>query len=292
MVNATDPPSGWPFLRDLLTESLEQLADASRQQPFDAVVVGGGTAGIVAALTLVARGQHVALLEAGPVALLTHVQSTDVRFQGGLPARLRGPLEYAPQHTPSGDPFGMLVGCLGGRGLFWNGACPRLQPHEFADWPLKLDELLPHYAWVEERFRVSTTYGDSALLQLLVCELRRAGFGFAACPFAVDTHPTGQGWLSGTIGNGMSLLLRGAALTGEQRNPRIAVRAFASRILLAKDGRQARGVLALDRDSASAPGNQVSYEVLARRVILAAGALESARLAQVSDIPVASGRVV
>lgn len=273
--------------RELLTVPVGQLAEESRRRPFDAVIVGGGSAAISAALALAGRDQRVAMLEAGPLSLLTHVQSTDVRFQPNGPAQLRAGLEYAPENATSGEPFGMLVGCLGGRGLFWNGACPRMLPHELADWPLRPAELEPHYAWVEQRFRASTRYGESGLLRVLRARMRQEGLPLEALPFAVDTTQTAGGWLGGSVGNAMSMLLRGAVVAGDERNPHIAVRAFVSRVLLSGD--TVRGVVALDRDSATEPGHQVAHEVLGDRVLLAAGALESVRLAKVSDVPDHSG---
>lgn len=275
----------WNAFQDLLCEPLAGVAEQSRREAFDAVVVGGGTAGIVAALTLIERGLRVALLEAGPVALTTHAQGVDARFQPGAYGRLRAPIEYAPEHVQSGRDFGLLVGCLGGRGLFWQGSSPRMREHELAGWPLPLAELVPHYEWVESQLGVSTRYGESGLSAVILRELRRNGLPFEACPFAVDTHATANGWLGGTVGNPMSILLRRGVFTPDRRNPAVAVHAFASRILLRDGDSQAAGVLATDR------GSRTAYEILGRRVILAAGALESVRLAAVSGVPDPGGLI-
>lgn len=281
---------GWSAPEQVLAEPIATVAEASRQRPFDAVVVGGGTAGVTTALSLVEQRQSVALLEAGPIALLTHAGSSDLRFQGRAASEIRRPYEYAPPHAQTGEPFGMLVGALGGRGQFWQGPCPRMQPHELADWPLEFDELDPHYRWIEQRFRATTSYGDTPLLSAIGSALEPLGRSVVTLPMAVDTHPVAEGWLGGTIGNAMSMLLRAGTLTGQQRNPRVAVGAFAARVLLDAAG-SARGVAALDRRSAEDPAAQASHEVLANRVLLAAGAFESVRLAQASGVPDRSGRV-
>lgn len=52
--------------------SAPEIAENSRTAPLDAVIVGGGTAGIAAARTLAEHGRRVVILEAGPLALLTH----------------------------------------------------------------------------------------------------------------------------------------------------------------------------------------------------------------------------
>ena len=282
--------TGWDAPEQLLTERLETLAQASRQQPFDAIVVGGGTAGVTAGLALAGRGERVALLEAGPIALLTHAGSSDLRFQGRSTSDIRRPYEYAPVHAQTGEPFGMLVGALGGRAQFWQGPCPRMQPHEIAAWPVDLDELDPYYCWIEERFRVTSSYGDTRLLRAIATALGPTGWPVVPLPMAVDTRPVADGWLSGTIGNAMSMLLRAGTLTGTARNPCIALGAFVARVLLDASG-AARGVAALDRRSAEDPATQATHEVFAHRVLLAAGAFESVRLAQVSQVPDRSSRL-
>jgi choline dehydrogenase-like flavoprotein len=269
-------------MTNLLTDRLADLSSASSTAPFDVVVVGGGTSAVTVALTFAERGRRVALLEAGPLLLTTNAYSTDLRYQRDGVSQLRRTVEYAPGYGGGGS-FGSLMSCLGGRSLFWAGTAPRLLPHELDDWPLTETDLHPYYDWIEAQFQVSSDYGDSGLAQAFIRHLRRSGWDFGLCPLAVDTRPTLQGWIGGTVGNAVSILLRQGTLLGETPNPRIAVNAFASRLLLGEN--EVRGVLAMDREEGR------SHEVLGKAVVLAAGAFESARLAVVSGVRDASGRL-
>ena len=124
---ATISPKGrWMSgtLDSLLLASLASISEASLKAPYDAVVVGGGTAGITTARTLVEGGRRVALLELGPLALLTHLSSTGLRFDADLARAVQTALQFSPS-LPDGTPFGALIKGVGGRGMFWNGASPR-----------------------------------------------------------------------------------------------------------------------------------------------------------------------
>jgi hypothetical protein len=91
----------------------------------------------------VETGKRVAILDAGPLALLSHIQSTDLRFDPALAAGLQQALSYSPW-AADGSPFGSLIGCVGGRGLFWNGAAPRFSAADFEGWPISIGDLEPH----------------------------------------------------------------------------------------------------------------------------------------------------
>ena len=264
-----------------LTTPLAELAARSRSSPFDAVVVGGGSAGITVARTLAEHERRVALLEAGPLVLLSHIQSTDLRFDPDLARAVQAALQYSPV-ADDGTPFGSLIGCVGGRGLFWNGAAPRFAPGDFAGWPVSYEELEPHYAWGERELRVTRAYGDSALGEAVCRQLRRVGLPAEAGPYAVDNHSTRNGWLAGTVGNSLAPLLRTALLTASQRIL-LATRAFALRVVIA--GGAAYGVEVADRDTGAL------HTVFGRSVVLAAGAFESVRLAMVSGVPDPNGLV-
>ena len=99
----------------------------------------GGTAGLSAARALAERGRRVAVLEGGPLVLLTHTSTTDLRFdQAGL-ARLQAMVEYSPRQ-PDGSIFGHLFACLGGRASGGTaphrGSRPRTLPPGQSDWPI------------------------------------------------------------------------------------------------------------------------------------------------------------
>jgi choline dehydrogenase-like flavoprotein len=267
-----------------LTTPLADLATQSRTTPFDAVVLGGGTSGVVSAITLAERGLRVAMIEAGPLLLLTHVNTSDLRFESAQAGQLRQRVEYTPAHG-SGGRFGPLVGCLGGRGMFWNGASPRMEPHDFERWPLTLDELEPSYRWAEQQLAVGTGYGDSALGQAMLRRLRGAGMPARLLPFAIDAGATEAGWLRGTIGNAVTILLRSRALWRAEAPLRLAVRGFATRIRFDDQRGRVVGVSITDRDGGGV------HEIAARSTVLACGAFESTRLAMASGAPDSSGKL-
>jgi choline dehydrogenase-like flavoprotein len=273
-------PTPGPLERYLLTP-LADLAETSKTEPWDAVVVGAGAAGLSAARMLVERGRRVAVLDAGPLVLLTHSSTTDLRFDNKGLGRLRNMIEYSPRDAAGGD-FGRLISCIGGRALFWNGAAPRFAPEDFSDWPISREDLDPYYEWGERDMRITTNFGAGGLGQTVCRLLREAGLPAEQGPYAVDTRATVEGWVGGTVGNPVASLLRTNLLTAEEPRLRVAAHSFARRILFGGDGR-ASGVVVGDLQGG---GEQ---ELQARSVVLAAGGFESARLAMASSLPDRSG---
>lgn len=266
------------LLDNLLLSALADVSDASLKSPFDAVVVGGGTAGITSARTLVEAGRRVAILELGPLALLTHLSSTGLRFDPNLASAVQTSLQFSP-HLPDGTPFGSLIKCVGGRGMFWNGASPRFQENDFEGWPLQLSDLEPHYPWAEEQLAVHRDYGSGGLGQTVLRLLRRAGYPAEFLPFAVDTRASRDGWLGGTVGNSVVPLLRSGMLTSAEHSLQLVANAYTTQILLNELKMTALGVTAVDQISGK------TFEVKARSVVLAAGGFESVNLAILSGMP-------
>jgi choline dehydrogenase-like flavoprotein len=271
-------------LEQYLLTPVETLAAQSTSQPWDAVIVGGGTAGLSAARALAERGRRVAVLEGGPLVLLTHTSTTDLRFdQAGL-ARLQAMVEYSPRQ-PDGSIFGHLFACLGGRAMWWNGAAPRFAASDFATWPIRLADLEPFYDWAEVDFRVNCDYTPTGLGEMVCRQLRRAGLPAELGPYAIDTKPTRNGWIAGTVGNPVASLLRTNLLTTQPAVLQVAASSFVTRVLLDANGTTAHGVVVTD------VANDNEYEVLARSVVLAAGGFESVRLAMTSKLGDRSGRM-
>lgn len=268
--------------RTLLEWTVEELAAESAARPFDCVVAGGGSAGLTAARTLAEHGKRVAVLEAGPVPFLTHISNTELRFSRELSDSVRNQVQYGPK-LANGDVFGPNFSCLGGRGLFWNGAAPRFRAHDFAGWPFSLSDLESDYQWAEAEFRVHRMLGKTRLGQAVMAQLQKSGLPAEPGPFAADIEATRPGWLSAGIASGLGIFFRGAGPAVSSGDVRIAVGAMARRVLIS--GNRANGLLASQGEKGD------PKEILAQSVVLAGGGVESIRLAALSDVPDASGRI-
>lgn len=158
---------------------------------FDAIVIGSGMSGGIAAKELCERGLKVLVIERGP-----RVEHDAVSDDGRMPWELPGSdsipedelaRDYPVQRqcfalnqatrkfwvkdsehrytTPAGRPFAWIRGYqLGGRSIIWGRQCFRLSPHDLeanardghgCDWPIRYDDLAPWYAHVERFIRVA-----------------------------------------------------------------------------------------------------------------------------------------
>lgn len=151
---------------------------------FDAIVVGSGATGGVAAKQLCEAGLKVLVLEAGPALKGPSAYGNPVTnvgkqlwqrwFKGHQPVQERhggywetNPALYTddqknPYATPDDKPYRWIRGRqVGGRSHTWGGVLLRFSDYEFkaasrdgvgVDWPLTSAELSPHYAMLEKFF--------------------------------------------------------------------------------------------------------------------------------------------
>ena len=148
--------------------------------PFDAIVVGSGATGGIAALTLAEQGVKVLLIEAGPQikrheASNYEPTSTFKRLSGVLTKKHANQCQHPgywknnpdlysnelkhPYDYPQNKPFLWTQGKqYGGRSLTWGGITLRLSQEDFhpakkdgfgPNWPISYDELSPHYDFIE-----------------------------------------------------------------------------------------------------------------------------------------------
>lgn len=266
----------------LLGWTLQELAEESKSKPYDCVIVGGGSAGLTTARTLAEFGKSVAVLEAGLAPFLTHISNTELRFSSDLTRSVRGQVQYSPR-LPDGEMFGQNYGCLGGRGLFWNGAAPRFRDHDFEGWPFTSNHLGAAFSWAEQELRVTRKLGQSALAVNLIEALKAGGFPAEPGPFAMDPGDVGDGRLSAGIASGLGVFFRAAGTMVSAGQIKVATGVLARRVLHSKG--KASGVVASTGES------DEEAQVLARSVVLAGGGIESVRIAALSDLPDRSGRL-
>tara|TARA_Y100000589_G_scaffold72424_1_gene65134 strand:- start:9444 stop:11081 length:1638 start_codon:yes stop_codon:yes gene_type:complete len=149
--------------------------------PFDAIVVGSGATGGMAALTLAQQGIKVLIIEAGPFiqrknsfsnepldtfrrisSLVTRKHEKQIQHPGywkNNPELYADEKKY-PYSFPPKKPFLWTQGKqVGGRSLTWGGITLRLAADDFKpstldgygpNWPISYNDLAPHYDYVEK----------------------------------------------------------------------------------------------------------------------------------------------
>ena len=155
---------------------------------FDAIVVGSGATGGLAAMELAEAGLKVCVLEAGkkltPADFTEHVESWQLKYRGQDPHKLkRRPIQglcYAcresnqgwfvddidnPYTTAAGKPFHWIrCRVLGGRSLTWGRQSYRMGDLDLKaasrdgygdDWPVSYAYLVPYYEKVEKFIGIS-----------------------------------------------------------------------------------------------------------------------------------------
>jgi len=154
-------------------------------EPYDAIVIGSGATGGVAAKELGERGLKVLVLEAGraidPQRDIGHpakamaqraynLASRRQSYQAAHPGYWKGNPDFFvnerenPYTTPDHKPFYWIRGRqVGGRSHTWGGITLRLSDYEFKatqrdgygqDWPIAHADLAPYYTQLEQFFQV------------------------------------------------------------------------------------------------------------------------------------------
>jgi choline dehydrogenase-like flavoprotein len=154
----------------------------TKQEPWDAIIIGSGATGGVASRQLTAAGMRVLVLEAGGKGqgrshhgsfvsngvrqLYRHFVSHRQQIQKAHPTYWTTNPDFFvddiknPYTTPEDKPFRWIRGrCLGGRSVTWDAVAPRFSDFEFKaasrdgygpDWPICHADLAPYYSELEK----------------------------------------------------------------------------------------------------------------------------------------------
>lgn len=273
----------------------------SGNERFDAIVIGSGAAGSLAASRLSEAGRSVLMLEAGPARSLRDLTSSQLWARrlkwAGAPVIERGA-------QPIGHNFNVGWG-TGGAALHHYAVWPRLHPIDFtmasdhgrgADWPLRYEDLRPWYDLIQDEVGISgdhsreiwrpegKPYNQSPVPvyrhgELLANGFERLGMQTAPLPLAILTNSTPErkaciwdGWCdagcpTGALANPLVTYLPRAVRAGAH----LLHDAVATGILTDASGSHATGVRW--RDGA---GN--NHEASASIVVLAASTVQNSRL--------------
>ncbi len=143
----------------------------------DALIIGAGPTGAVAAKRLAATGMRVVVLEQGDWPDYTKARADHADFEltagrdwSANPNRRQAPADY-PISDEDSDISAVLYNAVGGSSVLFAAHWQRNMPSDFRvrsldgvadDWPLTYEDLEPYYEQVEIDFGISGLAGDTA----------------------------------------------------------------------------------------------------------------------------------
>lgn len=278
-------------------------------QIYDVCVVGSGAAGGVVAMLLAKAGASVVVLEAGK-----WVDPTKDFYSHTMPYELpkngrgwnpRSHLEVDRTKEPDTKVGNvrfsqMLVKAVGGKTLLWAGLSWRNSTYDFATWPVRYDELAPHYDRMETLMGVTGAadkhpnvpdgiYQKPLKWNCAAYEIQKGCNKLDAARFKMITARkailTEKNWSKRPACHYCGVCMRGCDAESKYTSANTAIPeatktgkcklitfANAAEVLMSKDGSRATGVRYIDTRTMR------SYGVQAKNVVLACGPIESARL--------------
>ncbi|MCU1526869.1 MAG: oxidoreductase [Frondihabitans sp.] len=320
------PAGGWPV--DVpVAEAPRTVVQPSELRPrYDAIVIGSGAGGGVAACGLAEQGRRVLVVEAGSwpsIAELATDQIRNPRSDWGV-APLSGPddtnprvLDEGRRHLtvrPSAGTWSNNASTAGGGTRVYGAQAWRFQPCDFrmastygvpegsslADWPLGYDDLEPYYSRAEWEIGVSGSADEphsgarsrplpmpplpaGSQRDRLAAAAAALGWSTTPVPLLINSTPYLGRHACAQCSMCVGFACPVDAKNGSQNT--MLTRAFATgRCEIVLSTRAAR----LRTDTAgrvvgvtlvaAARGEHVTIEVDAAEVVVAAGAIESARL--------------
>lgn len=179
----------------------------------DAVIVGAGPSGAVAALELARAGLSVVVLEQGGWVAAEEFDGARPEWELTQLTRwhpnpnTRGRPEDYPIDTATSDVNPLMFAGVGGAALIYGAHWMRFLPSDFRvrtldgvarDWPFTYDDLAPFYAYVEDQMGVSGESGNPAYPDGAPCPLPPLPMGRVGRKAAEGMDRLGWHWWPGT----------------------------------------------------------------------------------------------
>lgn len=299
----------------------------AQQQVYDAIVIGSGAAGGIAAYVLVNQGLKVLMLEIGPKWVSANQFSTEhtwpyeQQYRGfGKPGQYDGlwKINAYTEHlyvNPRIDKYGLAPGtdfhwtrihAVGGRTNTWARVSLRMAEWDFKpksmqdgigeDWPISYDDLAPYYDKTETLIGVFGTREGLSVVpdgnympppaprcgeERLIAGGKKLGIPIIPARKAMLTrNHDGQAacHYCGSCDRGCTTASRFSSLDAiipkllPKKNFTLRTHAAVRRVLVDRNTGKARGVEFIDTR------NKLTYTMLAKVVVVGAGAMESTRI--------------
>ncbi|MGM0876225.1 MAG: GMC oxidoreductase [Bacillota bacterium] len=261
------PPFSSPKNNWIPVTPLEQMENTE----YDVLIIGTGAGGGAVTWRLCEQwgrnGKKIGVVEAGDFVLPTQAANLPTMNN----ERMKKYHEYVSK--PLGEFLPDFRGAkqvfaFGGRTLFWNAICQRLNRFEMAEWPVTFQEMEAYYTIAERIMNVSQNYTEgSPITEILLNRLQRKGVLEAkGTPVAADLYSRAIEKI------GSEVFFSSICFIAKALNIRpfdIAVKTRAVQVLVDKD--EVVGVKVMSPE-------KKPYLLKAKKVVLSASTFETPRL--------------
>lgn len=241
------------------------------------IVVGSGIAGAEVSTYLARHGLEVVLIESGRKQFDPAIQAlNDITFLGKRHRELN-PDSYYHQYLPPALRGVSRVRQFGGTSNAWTGKWKYLQPSDFegrawvpnSGWPISFEDLLEHYRSAAKDYGFGDLEAEAVRSEIMAFRSKIVAAGLKVSSFYWEQTPT-------------RTVKRFGEEMRQSKNLQVLMGATATELRLDESRQHVKAVICR-----SLEGKEITVE--GETVVLATGALESARLLLASDRQLSCG---